>query len=96
MLLCVISCCLFHDGAAVGPSVQSVPAYFNYPALLYNPDCDNPDPVYFESPPIIEFPDDEWGTHDEAEYPDQALLCPDNPEAHYPDEDIPDGFGYDH
>ena len=97
--LCVIPCCLFHDGAVVGPSVQTVPTYFNHPALMYNPDNANPDPGYFESQPIIEFPEDQWDEYDEAEYPDQALLCPDDsiyPDAQYPDNGDLDGSGYEY
>ena len=97
--LCVISCCLFHDEAAVVPGPQTVPTYFNHPALEYDPDDNDPDPGYFESQPIIEFPESEYGDHDEAEYPDQALLCPDYstyPDAHNPDEDNLDGSGYEY
>ena len=95
--LCVIPCFLFHDGAVVGPGVQPVLTYINHPALEHssNPDDNNPDPGYFESEPIIEFPDDEY---DEAEYSEHALLCLDYtyPDAHYPAGSEPDGSGYDY
>ena len=37
--------------------------------------------------PLSEFPDQEWGSYDKAEHPDQGLLCPDYPE--YPGELYP-------
>ena len=99
--LCVIPCFLFHDGAVVGPGVQQVPTYLNHPALVHsnNPDNTNPDSGYFESQPIVEFPDDHWDSYDEAEYPDQALLCPDYstyPGAYYPAEGGPDESRYEY
>ena len=76
-----------------------MPTYLNQPALEYDPDDNNPDPGYFESHPIIEFPESECGDYDEAEYPDQALLCPDDgsyPDAHNPDDNNTDGSGYEY
>ena len=31
--------------------------------------------------PLVEFPDQGWNEVDAAEYPDQALLCPDDQES---------------
>ena len=77
-----------------------MPTYLGRPALVHPtaPDNTNPEPGYFESQSTVEFPDQLWGTYDEAEYPDQALLCPDAamyPGEHYPGEGDPEGSGYE-
>ena len=83
-------------------SVPMVTTYLNQSTQVHRvePEIRNPDPGYYEySESPIEDPDQEWGYYDDAEYPDQALLCPDYPEypgEHYPGDDSQQGTGFEY
>ena len=59
--------------------MQRQRAYLNHAAALHQ--AEHQDPGYYEfSEPLVEFPDQGWEQLDAAEYPDQALFCPDEQE----------------
>ena len=98
MAVRVIPCCCFHDGAVGGPRQQQMqPAFLNQAAAP--PQAEQQEPGYYEYPgPLVEFPDQEYPETDAAEYPDQALLCPDDQEyteGWYPVEGDLDGAGFE-
>ena len=97
MAVRVIPCCCFHDGAVGGPLQQQMQhAFLNQAAAIQ---AELHEPGYYEYPgPLVEFPEQEYPETDAAEYPDQALLCPDDQEyteGWYPVEGDLDGAGFE-